>query len=216
MFKILTTEPKEVTAGSALVKFERKSTAKNPVAETDKYRAVVVPNYTMPSVLVEKSWNTETGEFKAPVVADAVFAAAIQEAFFAAAGDILLDYCKANPTATEISEDALTFAAVVSKMQEQQTSQRMNQDQIFTWYDSSATKLAAATRYGADAAGVKKQSALRAKYGAVASNNSGIDAALATKMIAYLSADDLSNPTCAAVAKRLERLSKETIGSDDL
>lgn len=214
MFKILTTEPKEVPAGSVLVKFERKSTTKNPVAETDKYRAVVVPSYTLPKAYAE---TIVEGETESSVIeADAVFNSAITEVFFAAAGDILLDYCKANPTATEISEDALTFESVVGKMQEQQTSQRMNQEQIFAWYDASATKLAAATRYGADAAGTKKQSALRAKYGAVASNNSGIDAALATKMIAYLSADDLSNPTCAAVAKRLERLSKETIGSDDL
>lgn len=214
MYTILTSEPAKVEANQVVVSFSRKDTKKQPVAEADKYRAVIVPSYKLPTATFQvPAENAEEVQLED---APQVFNDAIAEVFLSAASSILLDYCKANPSAKEISEDALTFAAVVTRMEQSQTSQRLNSEQIATWYDASATKAEAAKRYGDDEKGKSKQAALRTKFLAVASNNSGISPDLAIKMIAYVQEGDTTNATCAAVLKKLERLTKETIDADEL
>lgn len=213
MLTILVTEPKEVAVGSILVSYSRKSTDKNPVAEADKYRAVVVtPAYKLPSAVYQE------GEGESLTIKDAedVFGEAIKEVFMAAASAILLDYCKNNPSSKEVSEEAFSFSAVLEKMEASQTSQRLNQEQIFAWYDASETKKEANIRYTDSDKGKKQQAGLREKFGAVASNNSGISPELAGKMLGYVSEKDTNNATCIAVCKKLERLTKVTVDADEL
>lgn len=212
-YPILVTEPTTIEAGKALVSFRRKSTTKQPVADGDKYRAVVVPAFSLPIAIMADSSTTDMNLSPA---ADDVFIEAITEAFFAAAGEILRAFCDGSKDAKEIPADLLTFQAVVTKMQETQTSQRLNAEQIATWYDQSATSAAAATRYTDATKGPKQQAALKAKFMSLASNNPGIDVALATKMLSYVSEADTSHSTCKAVLKKLERLTKETIDADEL
>jgi hypothetical protein len=209
-YKILVSEPTTITPGMALVVAARKSTVKNPVPETEKYRAVEVKPYLLPVAMEQK----ETAEGSQLVNAQDVFNEAIREAFGNAASEILKEYCIANKAATEISEDALSFGSVIAKMADMQTSERLNGEQIKAWYDASKTKTDATTRYTDSDKGKKQQAQLRDKYIALASNNSGIDATLATKMLGYLNADDTANPVCAAVARRLERLSKVDTADD--
>lgn len=209
LLKILTSEPRAFTEGMQLVSFRRKDTKKQPVKDSDKYRAVEVPSYKLPRAF-------RISEEGAEEQAAEVFQEAIAEAFFAAAGEILRSFCDSNPTAVEVSVDSFSFASVVAKMQEQQTSQRINSEQIGTWYDSSATAKDAAERYGNDDSGKKKQAALRSKYQSLASNNPGIEIPLAVKMISYVNENDTSNNLCKALLKKLERLTKETIEADEL
>lgn len=210
MLKIFKEAIAAVPATFDVVEYSRKSTVKNPVADADKYRAVLIASYTLPEAI-------EQGEKEGEVsTAAEVFQSAIKEAFFAAAGEILLDYVMANPAATEIPETFLTFAAVVERMQTTATSQRLNSEQILGWYDSSKTHEDAVARYGNEEKGKKQQAALRSKYGSLASNNSGITKELAVKMIAYVNSEDASNAVCAAMLKRLEKLTKATDTADDL
>lgn len=199
-YKVLTTEPTEVPALHDVVYFSRKSTKQNPVPESESYRAVVVPAYSLP-VLAEGT--------------DEVFATAIREAFFAAAGEILKAQFLADKTLAEVVEESLTFSAVVEKMQEAQTSKRLNGEQIAAWYDASATSKEAAARYGVDESGIKKQTALRAHFVSLASNNPGILPQLATKMIGYVSTDDVSSTVCQSILKKLAACAKKDT-SDDL
>lgn len=203
---ILTMEPKQITAGKILVSFSRKSTKQNPVEEKDKFRAVERQPYVLPLIQPQGEIEGKTYDYSAE--ACNIFRDAVAEAFMAAASQILKDYCDANKTATEISEDALSVAAVVAKMADMQTSQRLNGEQITAWYDASKTKTDATGRYGDSEKGKRQQVALREKYISLASNNPGIDAGLAVKMLGYINADDTSSPVAAAVIKRLERLSK--------
>lgn len=198
---ILTTEPTtELAQGISLVSFTRKSTKKNPVADADKYRAIEVPAFTMPT-LAEGTDN--------------VFAVAIREAFDNAAGEILRDYVDSNKGATEVDVSLFTFAAVVAKMQAQATSQRLNQETIAAWYDSSETAKDAAKRYEG-ATMEKKTAALKSHYLSLASNNPGISPELATKMISYINANDVTNATAKVVLQRLEKLSKKVDTSEEL
>lgn len=198
MLTIHSVMPK-VSPTESLVYFRRKDTAKQPVAETDKFRGVlIVPPYVLPAA--SESLHE-------------VFADAISEAFFASAGDILRNFCDANKDAREVSADLFSFSAVVAKMQESQTSQRLNGEQILNWFDGSKTAEDAATRYSHTAAKPDKRFAvLREKYGSLASNNpGGINPQLATKMISYISPDDTDNAVCKALLKKLEKLSVETV-----
>lgn len=210
MPKILTTEPNSTTEGTTLVSFRRKDTKKQPVKDSDKYRAVEVVSFKLPEAMIDAA--TE-GEMQA---APEVFQQAIAEAFLSAAGEILRSFCDANPTATELDASLLTFDAVVAKMQEQQTSQRLNAEQIGTWYDQSTTAKDAALRYTDPTKGPKQQAALKAKYQSLASNNPGIEIPLAVKMISYIAESDTNNSVCKALLKKLDRLTKETIEADEL
>lgn len=214
-YSILKAAPSSILAGQQLVSFARKSTKNQPVADGDKYRAVVVAAFSLPTATFQVA-DAANPEEVTLTDAPEVFNVAIRETFDSAASGILLDYCKANPKAETIPAEMLEFSAILAAMEASQTSQRLNQETIFAWYDASNTKKEAETRYTDSEKGKKQQANLRAKYGAVASNNSGIDAALAVKMIAYIHADDLTNSTCAAVVKKLERLTKESIDSDEL
>lgn len=217
--KILTSEPKAVDAGMQVVSYSRKSTKNSPVADADKYRAVIVPSYRLPTASFQNAVVKEEGSEEPELEledAPEIFNAAIAEVFLSAASSILLDYCKANPTATEIDDSSFSYASVVARMEQQQTSQRLNSDQIAAWYDSSTTKAEAATRYGADPKGLSKQAALRTKFLAVASNNSGISPELATKMLSYISEKDTDNATCIAVSKKLEKLTQVTVDAEEL
>lgn len=198
--KILTSLPLDVPAGMNFVTFSRKSTKDNPVEEKDKFRAVMVPDYTLPKL--------EEGT-------DAIFGRAISDAFYNAAGEILRAYVESNKDATEINGALLAFSAVVAKMQEQVTSKRMNGAQIKEWYEQSQTSKDSAARYGVDDAGKKKQEALKAHYISLASNNPGIQPSLAVKMLGYISEQDTGHAVTKQVAEKLAALSKKDT-SDDL
>lgn len=202
MLAILATLP-EVPAKHSLVSFARKSTKKNPVPDSEKERFVLVPEYSY-TVVAE------------PTEAQEVFSAAVQEAFESTAGNILQAYCIANKFPATIDAKHLTFSAVLAKMSEQATSTKIKQDAIFAWYDQSDTAVISATRYGSDEKGKSKQVALRAAYGSLASNNPGIDAALAIKMLSYLSEKDTSHMVCSIVAKKLSRLTVTKPDADEL
>lgn len=186
------------------IMFRRKSTKENPVEESGKYRAILVPSFTLPTASL--------GE----VQAENVFQLAIREAFFSAAGEILKDFCDHDKDAKLVSLELFTFAAIVAKMQERATPQRLNGDMIAAWYDVSETAKDAAKRYGEDDAGKKKQASLKAHYMSLASNNPGIPQNLAVKMISYVSATDTGNSVAKSILQKLETLSKKEVSSDDL
>lgn len=211
MLEILKAEPKQ-EEGKVVISFRRKETKKQPVAEGDKYRAVVVPEFSLPSATQE---DLSTPEAPALVPAAEVFQQAIKEAFFSAASDILRSYCDSNKDAKEVSEETFTFAAIVAEMEKKQTSQRLNGDMIAAAYDGSKTEQDAIGRYGDDANGKKKCAALRSHYLSLASNNPGISPELATKMIAYVNPEDAGNAVFASLLKKLEVLTKRDT-SDDL
>lgn len=213
MLPIFTSEP-AAKAGEQVIHFRRKK-----VAEAESYRAVCVPSYKLPSASYQETVKEQdTGEETLQVSdAEEVFAVAIAEAFLAAASSILRKFCdEKGKDAKEISADLFSFSAVIAEMQVQQTSQRLNAETIAAWYDSSETKAEAMTRYGEDEKGKRKQGALREKYLSLASNNPAIPMDLAVKMLAYISTKDAEYATCKAVCKRLERLTKVTVDSDEL
>lgn len=188
-------EPVTIAAGQQVVYFRRKK-----VSEADSFRGVAVPQFT------------ETQQLPSPLPEQ--FVVAIREAVEAAASDILRSYVDANPHAVSISGKMLSFSAVLDQLQASQTSQRLNGDQIGSWYDGSETAKAAAVRYGSEEAGLRKQQTLRSKYISLASNNPAVDVTLATKMLSYLSEADTNSSICKAVASRLERLSKADTSED--
>jgi len=196
-----------LAAGQQVVFFRRKK-----VAEADMYRAVCVPAYVAPSAVYEE------GEGESLTVRDAeeVFSVALSECINDAAGQILRRYCDENKTATTVPESLLSFASVVTEMQAQQTSQRLNSDAIAAWYDASKTKADATARYAGKDTAEKLMAALREKYLSLASNNPNVQPALATKMLAYINADDTSATVCKAIAKKLAKLAEVSSQSDDL
>lgn len=212
LLAIHSTEPVTVTADQQVVEFRRKK-----VAATDSYRAVAVQSYTLP-------------EFDGSDANDSVFNLALREVFEAAASDILRAYCDESKAATTISSDKLAFSAVVAKMAEQQTSQRLNSDQIKVWYDASKTAADALARYTAVSAkklsdktpaeqvayAVAVSTQLRDKYLSLASNNPGILPDLAVRMLGYISTEDTAHPVAKAVAKRLSKLQETSVNADDL
>lgn len=201
VLQIVTKEPVAVSAGQQVVYFRRKK-----VAETDSFRGVAVPIDFQAEIHRDVEVN-HAGH-------GALFLTAIREAVEAAASDILRSYCDNNKTAATIPAAMLTFSAVLDQLQASQTSQRLNGDQIGSWYDGSETAKAAATRYGTDEPGLRKQFTLRSKYISLASNNPAVDVTLATKMLSYLSEADTNSSICKAVASRLERLSKADTSED--
>jgi len=201
-------EPK-LEAGQQVVFFRRKK-----VAEADSYRAVCVPAYVAPSAVYQKTVEGNEVEI---TDAEEVFSVALSECINAAASDILRRYCDDNKAATTIDASLLTFAAVVTEMQAQQTSQRLNGDAIAAWYDASKTKQDATTRYASKPDTAEKLGlALREKYLSLASNNPNIPPALAVKMLAYISPEDTSSTVCKAIAKKLAKLSEVSMQADDL
>lgn len=205
-YAILAAEPSTIPAGMQVIYFQRKTTTKNPVADADKYRCIVVPKYR------SHQWETVTQ----PEAATEIFAAVLEEAVNAAAGGILLDFWQQHQAATVIPGEMLTFAKIIERMQAAQTSQRLNSEQIAAWYDASKTCVDAAARYGSDDAGKKKAAALREKFLSLASNNPAVMPALATKMLSYVNPDDAEHSVCKAVAKRLDRLQQVSVSADDL
>lgn len=178
-----------------VVYFRRKQ-----VATTESYRAVIVPRLNVPASEVDSAWQVLLIE-------------ALQDVINSAAADILRSYCDSNPSVTEIEASRFTFASVVARMAENQTSQRLNGEQIATWYDTSTTALEAATRYKGDE---KKCNLLREKYMSLASNNPSILPDLATKMLAYMSPDDGDSMVARALAKKLERLQSTSVDVSEL
>lgn len=232
MYQILTQEPASIDAKSTLVFFRRKDTKNKTWKESEKFRGVIVPSYTLPiayheqkeQVLSEATQDkgSEVEEEKTTISqAEDVFQDAIKDAFLNAASLILKEYVDSMQSATVIDEEMVSFTAVLERMQKESTSQRLNQTMIEAAYVGSKTAAAAITRYGSDTAGNKKSAALRSHYLSLASNNSGIMPDLASKMIAYIEADDLNDNTSnrssifAALIKKLEVLSKRDT-SDDL
>lgn len=206
--QIFTKEPTTAEqTGKQVIYFRRKK-----VTEDQAYRAVLVSPFDMPIVVYNKpSEGAET----TVSTAEEVFAVAIATAFFDAAGSILRRFCEEQPEAKEVSEDLFTFPAIVTEMQASESGQRLNSEQIAEWYKGSATEKAATERYAGKPDASKKEAALRSAYLSLASNNSGIQPNLATKMLAYLAPEDTDSAVCKAIAKRLEKLSKANI-SDDL
>lgn len=198
---ILHTEPSKMEEGKQLIESRRKN-----VAETLRYRAVFIPAIAFSAVFEPES---------IAAAMQGAIAAAVEDA----AKEILASYTQGTETAekaTEVPASMFTLENIVARMQEQQTSVRLNGDQIASWYDSSKTKGDAATRYGADEAGTKKQNALREKYKSLASNNPAIDSVLASKMVAYINEEDTEHAVCKAVLKRLERLMQTKVNADEL
>lgn len=191
---IVTAEPVAVPAGQQVVYFRRKK-----VAVDQAFRAVVVPQYAEMQVL--------------PPLHE-TFAAAIAEAVESAASDILRSYVDANPHAVSISGAMLSFPSVLDQLAATQTSQRLNGDQIASWYDASETAKTMQTIYGAGETGDAKRALLRSKFVSLASNNSGVTVTQAVKMLSYLAEADLNSAVCKAVAKRLEKLSKADTSED--
>jgi hypothetical protein len=204
MLKILAELPKEIPATGMLVSFNRKSTEKNPVPDELKTRYVIVAA-TPFSITAE------------PTTAQEAFSAAVQEAFESAATSIFQDYCTQNlkdgKYPEEMPEEMLTFSAIVEKMQASISQERLNQEMIFAFYDGSETKKEAAERWKETP---KKMEVFRVKLGSLASNNPGISADLATKMIGYMSEKDVANPVCRAIVKKLEVLTKKKVDADEL
>lgn len=209
---ILTQEPNFDEGKQDLIFFRRKSTEKNPVKDGDKFRAVLVPSFALPMAVT--NWNADAMD-DSETQADNVFQLAIREAFFAAAGEILQEYCDSNKEAKEVSLALFSFAAVVAKMQTLRTSQRLNGEVIAAWYDVSETAKEAAVRYTDTDEGKKKQATLRAHYMSLASNNPGITPPLANKMIAYVSDKDTGSNIAKAVLQKLAVVAKKDT-SDDL
>lgn len=208
--QIFTKEPTTAEqTGKQVIYFRRKK-----VTEDQAYRAVLVSPFTNLPTVVHLQPNDSNGVV-APVVAEEVFATAIATAFFDAAGSILRRFCEEQPEAKEVSEDLFTFPAIVTEMQASESGQRLNSEQIAEWYKGSATEKLATERYAGKPDASKKEAALRSAYLSLASNNSGIQPNLATKMLAYLAPEDTDSAVCKAIAKRLEKLSKANI-SDDL
>jgi hypothetical protein len=202
MLKIVNAIPSSIPAGMVLVSFNRKSTKNSPVDDADKFRCAVVPAF---------DWSCQ---FQ-PTEAQYTFKAALEETIMETAGEILKSHWIDGKPET-IPAEKLTLAAIIGDMQRQQTSQRLNGDTIKAWYDGSQTAKDAASRYGKDENGKKKQAALREKFLSLASNNPAIMPDLATKMLSYVAEQDASNTVCAAVVKRLARLTQVNVSSDDL
>jgi len=202
--KIYTLEPTAVK-GQQVIYYSRKSTVKNPVAESDKFRAVVAASFpTLRIYDVDGSDDVQPQD---------VFKAALDDVLATVAGEILLDFVKGNPTATAIPADLLTFTAVAARLATNQTSQRLNGETIAAWYDSTTMQQAATTRYAGDAA---KAGKLREKYISLASNNAGISSDLASKMLTYLEGQDVSSVVAKAVLARLAKLMQTVASADDL
>lgn len=200
---ILKELPKEITAGMQVVSFSRKNTDKQPVTEAERFRCVQVPafSYTVTAT---------------PENAQQVFASVLADVVATTAGEILKDFCIANKYPTEIDAELLSFAKVLERMEQSQTSERLNAEQIAAWYEKSATKTDAEKRYGSEEKGKKQQAALQSRYCSLASNNPGIPAELATKLLSYLSEADTTNAVCQSIAKKLARLQKVTVDPDEL
>lgn len=198
MLQILTAEPKEILPTQALVYFERKNTDKNPVSESEKYRGVLV---TPPYVLPGASESLHE-----------VFADAISEAFYDAAGKVLKEYIETHAekyAVKEVSSALFTFENIITKMQQAQTSTKYTGEQIGAWFDASKTAEDATKKYGSKED--KKYQNLRAKYQTLASNNpTGISPNAARIMLASFNTEEVNHPVVKMMAKKLERLSKET------
>jgi hypothetical protein len=197
MVKIHETDATPAAKGFRKVYFARKSTKKNPVAENEKYREVHVPEF--PTLRI---YNVENSDDVQP---QDVFKTALDEVLSDAAGEILLDAFLANKEIKEIDSALFSFSAVVSKLQTNQTSQRLNGETIAAWYDSSTMDAEALVRYNNDA---DKAAKLKQAFCSLASNNSGVNDTLATKMLVYMEKQDASNTVTKAIAARLDRLSK--------
>lgn len=204
---ILLALPTYDAAKQDLIYFSRKDTKKNPVAEVDKFRGVLVTKVALPEAM------ESLGDDNVQTAHD-VFQKAIREAYFAAAGEILRDYVEANKEAKEISSSAFLFANVVEKMAESATSKRLNGEQIEEWYDESETSKEASKRYSDSEEGKKKQAALKAHFLSLASNNPGIPPSLAVKMTSYVSEQDTGNNVARWVLEKLAIVAKKDSGDD--
>lgn len=197
----ITTTPQQAAKGQHHVALERKSTKANPVAESERCRYTLIPSF--PSFTVcNSSDNTDLDNQQ-------VFRTIVADALGDAAKSILKDYFLQNKTAATIPAEVISFAAIVARIeQDQQTSERLNSEQIVAWYDASTIPAKAAERYQGDAAKVAR---MKAAFASVASNNSGITAKNAATMLTMMEAEvsgDAVSTVAAAVASRLSAISK--------
>lgn len=201
--KLLKTKPATIQQGMQCISFNRKSTAKNPVAEEHKERHCIVPCYPKVDASTEGSSN-------------AVLTAALLEVIEKQASSILQAAFIANPEAEEIDASILDWSAVLASMEEKQSKETITGDIIAQWYDSSETGKANATRYGTDEKAAAKSKLLRGKYLSLASMNAGIPADQATRFLGYMVESDLSHPVAATVARRLQQIIARAVDSNDL
>lgn len=192
---VFSEQPSKVETGNVVIEFRRKK-----MEQAQSYRAVIVPTFAF-SAVYEPATMAET------------FGQALTDAVMQAASDVLRSYCDEHKEAISIPAETMQLASVVARMAEDQTAQRLNSEQIGTWYDSSKTKTDAIARYKTDE---KKVNLLREKYQSLASNNAGILPDLAQKMTAYVNEEDASHPVCKAILRRLDRIQKQTVSSDEL
>jgi len=209
-YTVLTDAPDKVPSGFQCITFNRKSTAKNPVEESDKSRSVIVPAF--PTI---RAYNVDAGDDCEPqqVWKDAIMALLTDHA-----KSIFLAWFVENQNATTIPTDLLSFEAVVNAMQQAATSQRLNGDMIAEWYDASKTAADALARYTAqDSKSAEEKAAkLRKVFCSLATNNPGIPQTLAVKMISYVNPADTENELCKRILQKLEVLSRDKVNADDL
>ncbi len=204
LLSILKDEPKQIPEGQCIVSFSRKSTAKNPVADSEKQRFVLAP--VLPAVCAYVGSNE----------ASSILSAALSDLLDSTRSQILQAAFVADTSIEEIDASRLDLSSILEVLEQRQSSTSLTSERIAQWYDASKTAEGNATRYGTDETAKKKSKMLRDKYLSLASGNSGITPDQATRFLGYMAEADLQHPIGASIVRKLQGIISKAIDADAL
>lgn len=197
---IHTTSTAEPKAGELLISYNWRSTAANPVAEANKYRAVCVP-----------ASHLHTAEvLSVPAAYRALLIAALEEI----ASQRLADYCKQHTMhATVVSADLFRAADLLAWNADRTAlQQRLTAEEVREWAKTSSTIAhIAAAHSDAHAA------ALTATLAKLAGPNHGITPEVAARLLsAVWQESDTDSITGLRIFTKLDGIRSATRKADDL
>lgn len=200
---ILKDEPKQVPEGQCIVSFSRKSTTKNPVADSEKQRFVLAAILPAPIASI----NSE---------ANSILSAALADLLDSTRSQILQAAFVADTKIETIEAGKLDLSSILEVLEQRQSSTSLTSDRIAQWYDASKTAEGNAVRYGTDDKAKAKSKMLRDKYLSLASGNSGITPDQATRFLSYVHESDLQHPIGASIVRKLQGIISKAIDADAL
>ena len=184
-YNINTTNGATIPAGMVQISCDIRDTEKVKVDDNNRYRNILIKELSLPQV----------EDKLRPVLLDKLYSLA-KEQF-----DDLMK--SSNRMAREVNQTDYTVTGILSYYATDAKSGRVTKESILEWFDGSSTKA-----YLIDAF-LKKGTpqainGYRDSYAKLASPNHGIGPKTCRSILAVLQADDLSNPVCEAVVKRLQ------------
>lgn len=206
-----------ISIGEIQLSADKRSTKENTLTDSERIRRIVLPANHWGELAA--SINNERSQSLTDV---------LREALKRIGSERLKDALAENPLLNVVNLSDYSVSALLTWSSETSTSRgsiTFTREQVETWFDSSATRAALATKHAANPKVAAFLSVARNRFGALAAKNHGLkDEADAIKLMTLIAEDDHSTALTTEIIGRLEHIAKtlaakaneDTVSMDDL